>query len=388
VTAPARVALLRCPDYRVERVEASLRQGFALLGGDAFLRRLIPPGSTVLLKPNLLSAEPKGSPVVTDWCVFEASVRVLSDYAGRLTFGDSPGFGGARRAAESCGLMEVAQRYGVAFDPFESFVSAPVPERSLVGRFDVATAALEADVLISLPRLKTHGMTSYTGAIKNQFGCVPGLKKANWHSRMPRVGDFSRMLLDVNRLVDTRFAILDGIVAMEGNGPRNGRPHTMETLIMGESLSAVDALAAHLIGYRPGDIPYLRAARETGFGPIDLDEIEVLGENPESMKPAHFERIRGRSSVQFRDGRAGMMMRRLLAPRPVLDASACIGCRQCGAICPEDPKVISFEGAGNESRPVWDYDRCIRCFCCQEICPAGAIDIRYPWGAKLLGMDR
>ena len=381
------IALLRCSEYDVDRIEQTLRQGFELLGGEAYLRKLIPPGSTLLLKPNLLSSEPPGSAVVTDYRTFEAVLRIVKDYATTITFGDSPGFGDAKRAAESCGLREVAKRYGVAFDPFEEFRTIALDDYLLVPRFEVATAAIEADVLISLPRLKTHGMTSYTGAIKNQFGCIPGFKKAAWHGRMPRVKDFSRMLLDVNRLVETSFAILDGIVAMEGNGPKNGNPKKMDTLIMGESLSAVDSLAAILIGYDPMDIPYLAEARKSGFGATSLAEIDVLGERVEDMRPKEFVRVRGKSHMRFGEGAMGHLVQKLTAPKPVLIPEVCIGCKRCGEICPEKPRAISFaEDAGN--KPGWNYESCIRCFCCQEICPVGAIEIEYPLIARMLGMDR
>jgi len=326
---------------------------------------------------------------VTDYRTFEAVIRILKDYAGSLSFGDSPGFGKAEKAAKSAGLMEVAQRYGVAFDPFETWQTVLVPEHFLVSSFDVATAALDADVLISLPRLKTHGMTSYTGAIKNQFGCIPGLKKANWHSRMPKAKDFSDMLLDINRVVDTKFAILDGIVAMEGNGPKNGSPRKMNTLIMGESLSAVDALAATLIGYDPLEIPYLKQAYKRKVGPVLLDDFEIMGESVDSMKPDHFVRIRGKNHMSFQDGgRWNKWLRDIIAPKPILVPHDCISCRRCAEICPESPNVISFYKDGERWLPAWQYDSCIRCFCCQEICPAGAIKIEYPPLAKWLKMDQ
>ncbi len=379
------VALLRCEEYHVESIEKSLREGFSLLGGDAMMRKLIPAGASVLLKPNLLGAEPKGSAVVTDYRIFEAVIRVLKDYTGHISFGDSPGFGGTRKAAETTGLSEVAKRYGVPMADFDDWVVGKVPDPLLVPQFDVARAALEADVLISLPRLKTHGMMNYTGAIKNQFGCISGLKKASWHSRMPRSRDFSRMLLDLNSLVGTDFAILDGIVAMEGNGPKSGTPKQMNTLIMGESISAVDSLAATLIGYDPLDVPYLKQAHKHHWGPVLLKDIRVLGKTIEEMTPESFQLVRGRSHMHFSgSGPLNRSFVALLAPRPVLVQEKCISCQQCGKICPERPHVIDFP----EGFPRWDYSKCISCFCCQEICPKGAILVRYPRLARILRMDR
>lgn len=382
------VALLRCEGYAVDRIEAAFREGFALLGGDAWVRSLIPPGSHVLLKPNLLSPEPRESLVVTDHRFFEAAVRVLTDYAAGISFGDSPGFGGGRAAAASAGLLAVARRYGVRYCEFDRGEERTLPGALQVPSMEVAAAVREADVLISLPRIKTHGMTLYTGAIKNQFGCVPGLRKAAWHGRLPRTRDFSRMLLDVNRLVGTRFAFLDGIVAMEGNGPKNGDPRALHAVIMGESLSAVDSLAARLIGHDPLEIPYLREAHRSGWGPVLAQEYTVLGEEPDSLQAADFVRVRGKGPMGFGvSGGARALLSRLVAPRPELVPGRCIGCRQCLRICPEEDRVLSFSPPEGRGVPSWDYRACIRCFCCQEVCPAGAIRIGYPLLARWLGWE-
>jgi len=236
------VAILKCTDYDVEVIEKALRDGFELLGGDSFLRKLIPENSKVLLKPNFLSIEAKGSPVITHYAVFEAVVRIVKEYSENITFGDSPGFGDSRKAAEKSGLMEVANRYGVVFDDFKDDVHENLEKSS----WNIARAPYEADVVITLPKLKNHAMAYYTGAVKNQFGCIPGAQKAIWHTRMPDANNFSKMLLDVNSLVKTSFAILDGIIAMEGNGPKSGTPKKMDTIIMGQCLTAV--VAVRLIG--------------------------------------------------------------------------------------------------------------------------------------------
>lgn len=212
------VALLRCGEYDVELIEKTLRQGFDLLGGDTYIRKVIPSGSTVLLKPNLLNAEPAGSLTITNNIFFEAVVRVIKDYTGKISFGDSPGFGSSRRAAEKAGLIEVADRYGIKFEEFTESLHLKLDNALLCHSWEIARAPYEADVLITLPRLKTHAMVMMTAAVKNQFGCIPGINKAAWHTRMSDDQNFSKMLLDLNRLVDTRFAIVDGIMAMEGTG--------------------------------------------------------------------------------------------------------------------------------------------------------------------------
>jgi uncharacterized protein (DUF362 family)/Pyruvate/2-oxoacid:ferredoxin oxidoreductase delta subunit len=380
------VALIECPSYDVDLLEQKLREGFRLLGGEPFLHRLIPAGSSVLLKPNLLSVESPGSPVVTHHAVFEAVVRIVRDYSEKLSFGDSPGFGDSRRAAEKAGLLEVAGRYGVKFEDFKESLHIKCEDALLCKSWEIARAPYEADVLISLPKLKTHGMAFMTGAIKNQFGCVPGLQKPAWHTRMSDPHHFSRMLLDLNTVVGTSFAVLDGITAMDGNGPKNGSPFQLQALIMGQSLSAVDSVAARLIGYsNPLDVPALKEVHENRWGAVLPQEIEVLGESIDRLKAASFKLVRSSpgSADRFFTLLAPLL-RGAMVPDPVLRQDKCIGCRRCFDVCPEKPKVISMVDQGGKSIPRWNLDYCIRCFCCQELCPEGAIELRYRGIGSLL----
>ena len=332
------VALIECPSYDVDLIEQKLRDGFGLLGGESFLRRLIPAGSSVLLKPNLLSVQTAGSLVVTHYAVFEAVVRIVRDYSERLSFGDSPGFGDPRRAAAKAGLIEVAGRYGVKFEDFKESLHVKCEEALLCKSWEIARAPYEADVLITLPRLKTHGLAFMTGAIKNQFGCVPGLQKAAWHTRMTDPRHFSRMLLDLNTVVGTSFAVLDGITAMDGNGPSNGSPYQLNALIMGQSPSAVDSVAARLIGYSdPLDVPVLKEAYESRWGAVLPQEIEVLGESIQRLKATRFKLAR---SAPCSSSKALTLMAPLLrgamVPDPALRQDKCIGCRRCFEACPDE----------------------------------------------------
>ncbi|MGD0154403.1 MAG: DUF362 domain-containing protein [Thermacetogeniaceae bacterium] len=381
-----RVALIRCESYDVDQIEQKLRDGFGLLGGEAFLRRLIPVGSSVLLKPNMLSIEPPGSLVITHHAVFEAVVRIIRDYSDRLSFGDSPGFGDSRRAAQKAGLMKVAERYGVKFEDFKESIHVKCEDALLCKSWDIARAPYEADVLITLPKLKTHGLAFMTGAIKNQFGCVPGLQKPAWHTRMTDPENFSQMLLDLNTLLNTSFAVLDGINAMEGNGPSNGSLYRLNALIVGQGLSAVDSVAARLIGYSdPLGVPVLKEAHESGRGAVLPHEIEVLGESIERLKATHFKLVRGASASSSRMFQSiAPLLRGAMVPNPALRREKCIGCRRCAEVCPLKPQVISFTDQNGKWMPRWNLDACIRCFCCQELCPEGAIELRYGGIGRLL----
>ncbi len=380
-----KIALLKCEDYDVKNIEKKLREGFKLLGGEEFLRKLIPLNSKVLLKPNLLSAEKPGSPTVTHYSVFEAVIRIISEYTDNISFGDSPGFGDARKAAEKCGLISVADKYGVKFEDFTDSIHVKLDNSILCKSWNVARAPYEADVVITLPKLKTHAMAFFTGAVKNQFGCIPGTQKAAWHTRMPDANNFCKMLLDLNTLVGTSFAILDGIVAMEGNGPKNGIPKKMNTIIMGESLTAVDSVAVSLIGYNnPLDIPVLKEAYDNKWGDVLSKDIQVLGEKLEDMKVRDFKLSRTGGNFYFKSQVVNDFLRGMIAPNPTLIRDKCIGCSRCYEVCPEKPKVIKMVKMDGKNKPTWNMSECIRCFCCQELCPEGAIETKHSLIGKII----
>lgn len=384
-----KVALLKCSEYDVDALEKKIREGFELLGGDSFLKSLVPYNSKVLLKPNMLNIESPGSPVITHYSVFEAVIRVLKDYSSNISFGDSPGFGDSRKAAEKSGLMEVAEKYNVKFEDFNESVHVTLDKSILCRSWNIAKAPYEADVVITLPKLKTHAMAYFTGAVKNQFGCIHGTQKAEWHTRMPEAHNFCKMLLDLNTLVGTSFAILDGIVAMEGNGPKNGNPHKMDTLIMGKSITAVDSVAVRLIGYDdPLDTPVLKEAYDNKWGVVLPEEIEVLGEKIENMKAKNFKLCRKGGNFHFTSPEVSNFIRGMVAPNPSLIIDKCVSCGRCSEVCPEKPKVIDMVKINGKLVPKWDMKKCIRCFCCQELCPAGAIETKYRTLGKILGLNK
>lgn len=384
-----KVSLIRCESYDLNIVERKIREGFELLGGDSFLRELIPYGSKVLLKPNMLSVESKDSIVITSSVVFEAVIRILKDYSKDITFGDSPGFGDSRKAATKSGLLEIGDKYGVKFDEFKKEVHVRLDDSLLIKSWNVAEIAIKSDVLITLPRIKTHAMAYYTGAIKNQFGCLPGTLKASYHTRVPEPENFSKMLLDLNKVVKTSFAILDGIVAMEGNGPKSGTPHSLNAIVMGKNIVSVDAVGAYLIGYEnPTDVPVLKEAYNNNYKGILINDIDILGEKLDSLKGVNFKLARRTKDFTFGNKFVNNSLRNLLTPNPTLIEEKCISCKRCSEVCPEKPKVINMKEKGGKLIPIFNLNNCIRCFCCQELCPVGAIEPKYSKVAKLLKINK
>jgi len=376
---PAIVAVVRCDSYDLDTVREAVARGFALLGG---IERFVSPGERILLKPNLLTGQPPERAVTTHPSVFRATAESLQKAGAELSYGDSPGFGRPTTAARKSGLSEVAEALSIPAADLSTGTLVSFPNGDLIKQFTIARGAHTANGIVSLPKMKTHGLMRITGAIKNQFGCIPGVLKAEFHARLPNADLFSRMLVDLNRLLQPRLFIMDGIVAMEGNGPQNGRPRPMNVLLFSTDPVALDATFCRLVGLNPTLVPTIAHGESTGLG--SAAHIEWIGDPLEPLIAADFAVNRERRSTSAQPDRLSRIARRLIVPRPTVEKERCTRCGTCVSICPVTPKAITFASEDRSRPPVHNYARCIRCYCCQEMCPEGAIDITVPPLGRLI----
>ncbi|MHB9004206.1 MAG: DUF362 domain-containing protein [Coriobacteriia bacterium] len=368
----ARVAIIRCDTYDPAAVYDAVGRGLALLGGPA---QFVSPGETVLLKPNILTGSAPDAAVTTHPAVFRAIARHLQ--AATLTYGDSPGFGNPEAAARKCGFADVAGELGIPFADFTEGRQRSHPTGRLIKQFFIANGALDADGIISISKMKTHALTRMTGAVKNQFGCVVGMRKPEFHMRMPDIEYFCSMLVDLNLALPCRLYVMDGIVAMEGNGPRNGDPRPMNVLLFSTDPVALDATASHMMALDPGLVGTITTGQEYGLG--SYSDVELVGDGIESFIAEDFVANRSPASTTgYRD--AGPFARNMVIPKPYIVASECTACGTCVTVCPVDPKAVEWAAPRDMgSRPPRHrYSRCIRCYCCQEMCPESAIKVRTP----------
>ena len=366
------VALVRCPSYEPQTVREAVDRGIELLGG---IDRFATPGETILLKPNLLVARDPERAVTTHPSVFRAVARRFVDAGALVTYGDSPGFGRPSTVARRAGLASVAEELGVRLADFSRGRTISFPDGRLIKRFTIAEGVLIADGVVSLPKMKSHGLTRITGAIKNQYGCIPGPLKAEFHTRLPSVDLFSRMLVDLNRFLRPRLFVMDGIVAMEGNGPQGGTPRPMNVLLFSADPVAMDAAVCRIIGLDPKLVLPIVYGEELGLGTSDP---ECVGDPIESFVVPNFDVNRRRSSTTGGPVWYQQLARRFVVPRPIVASRRCTKCGTCVEVCPVSPKAVAFEDGGRSRPPVHHYDRCIRCYCCQEMCPEGAIELDVP----------
>jgi len=368
----AKVALVKCSDYKQERVDKAVRQALSLIGGiESFVKK----GDKVLLKPNLLSASRPEKAVTTHPAVVKAMIKVVQETGGIPLVGDSPGFGSLGRIARTTGIKEVCDEMKVRLADFSTSIEVKCPEGAICRAFVIAKGVVESDLLISLPKLKTHNQTYLTGALKNQFGCIPGILKGQYHVKMPKREDFATMLIDLNKCVKPKLALMDAIIGMEGEGPSNGDPKSIGLIIAGTDLVAVDVVASKIIGLNPLSLPLTKMAVKYGLGEGRLERIEVLGEALDEVKVKDFKNVQKIVDIYNVGPLPNLIKERIresLIPKPVFDSEKCNLCLTCIEVCPPQPKALRVE----DERIVVDYKKCIRCYRCQELCPQGAIRLK------------
>jgi ferredoxin len=250
-------------------------------------------------------------------------------------------------------------------------------------KFDLAEAVFRTDTIISLAKMKVHQLTRITGAVKNQLGCVYGLNKPAFHARFPDAPRFAHMLVDLNRLLGPSLFILDGIIAMEGNGPSGGDPVSMNCLIISDDPVAVDSVFCRLISLDPRFVPTNTFGQQSGLGTWDPASIEILGDCPDELTNPDFRVLRAPvKSEKFRY--SGITaLRHVFIRRPFIEEDKCVRCGICVDTCPLEPKALDFPGGDREKAPRYIYRKCIRCYCCQEMCPEKAISVRTPLLGRL-----
>lgn len=368
----SKVAIIGCDTYDEGQVYEVVSAGIDLLGG---LSNFVKAGERIVLKPNVLfGADPRRC-IGTHPSLLKAAGRKLQEAATIALYGDSSGFGGCQMNMRRGGLKAAADELGISMADFDHGRGVTHTTALLNRRFVIANGILDAAGMISLPKLKTHGLTRFTGAVKNQFGCVPGLLKSQFHVKLADPHDFGTMLVDLTTLLMPRLYIMDGIMAMEGNGPRNGNPRKLGVLLFGTDPIALDAIACRIIDLDPEFVPTSAPGEKAGLGTYHLENIEVVGDKLDSFVVKDFDVVR-RPPVSVKTGRIRTFLRNQLCPRPVIDEALCTNCGMCVKICSVDPKAIDWHSGDKSKHPAYNYNRCIRCFCCQEMCPEGAITIR------------
>ncbi|MEA3361902.1 MAG: DUF362 domain-containing protein [Thermodesulfobacteriota bacterium] len=360
----ARVSLQGLKSYNPTETLTAIEKLLQPLGG---MPAFIKPGQKVLIKPNLLAGKTPDKAVTTHPEIVRAVIKLAQKAGGEVSLGDSPGIGSPENVARKSGILAVLEETDCRFVPLETSVTIQ-PKGGTFQQLEVAQEILDADVIINLPKLKTHQMMGLTCGVKNMFGAVVGLRKPRLHLQAGTdKAFFALMLLELCETLAPTLTIVDAVVGMEGEGPGSGDPVQIGALLAGSHPQAVDTVATELVGLQPRQVYTQQQAIDTGRPYTELQQLKLSGDPLESLKINNFHPAK-MTDVNFGlKGGLKHYLRNSLTARPEPDHNLCRLCNDCVTHCP--PQAMKIE----DSRLQIDYDQCIRCFCCQELCPHGAL---------------
>ena len=421
----SKVIVLSCDSYEEERIYTLLKRGLKELGG---IGALINKEEKILLKPNLLKKAEVEKAVITHPVVVGAFARILRE-AGyeNIVLADSCGHGTTKQVIQGTGMDTYLEKYQIPAIDYTKGVRVEKPDGIQAKEFILPKELLEADCVISLSKMKTHALERITGAVKNSYGFIYGKNKAIGHTKYPSADSFARMLIDLNQYVKPRLYIMDGITAMEGNGPGSGDPTAMNVILMSTDPVALDSVFARLVYLKPEMVPTNYHGEKMGLGNCKEANIEVVvvkensqisverdvgneeqknnkitvakkqcenadisaDENQSDINIScniipmevlieqygnpHFnvDRTKVRSNIWTKLAKALNIFQK----KPYIEPDKCVRCGICVNSCPVPGKAVDFRNGKNHP-PVYDYKKCIRCFCCQEMCPKKAIKVK------------
>jgi len=347
--------IIKKADYDYDSLKPVVFELMDSLGGER-----IGKNSRVVIKPNLLAPAAPDKAIVTHPLLIKAVVEYINDRGARPQVSDSPAIGTFKKILNESGIAQALKGLDAEFREFKGAVKIDVGKP--FNRIEIARDAIESDFLINLPKLKTHAQMKLTLGVKNLFGCIIGMKKPEWHFRTGVDRNmFADLLVRIYKAVNPEITIMDGILAMEGQGPgKGGTPKKLGLLLGGNNAAAMDITVCKMLGIEPDSLLTNKMS-----GPLD-GEIIVEGDLP-VISGFKLPEI---SPLLFGPPRMQGFTRRHLVQRPVSDDNVCKMCGECWKYCPakaisQDRKNIQF-----------DYDACIRCYCCIEVCPHGALQAK------------
>jgi len=370
-------AIAACGDYERETVRRALEEVLEPVGGLDWVR----PGMRIGVKLNLVTLMRPEQAATTHPVLAAELSRMLIARGAEVTLGDSPG--GPWNSAYVSGVyaaagLRLAEEAGARLNRDFRTREASFPQGVKARRFPYTAWLDDCDAVIDFCKLKTHGLTAMSGAVKNLFGVIPGTSKPEFHYLYPAIGDFSNMLVDLNEFVRPRLTLVDAVTCMEGNGPTQGTPRHLGALAAARTPYAADLLCAELIGLS-GRVETVKAAAERGLCPARVEDLAVSGDW-RAFAVEDFETLPARDVITFETHSAliRQVLQRSFQASPAVERSRCVRCGKCREVCPMDAVTLADRGVEI------DREKCIRCFCCQEFCPVGAMRVRRPLLARVL----
>ena len=364
------VSAVRAKNYDLAELIPAIKNSLDLIGG---LNAIVKSGDKVFVKFNHLSPpSPPERGIVTHPVFVEAVLVLLKETGADITIGDDIEEGNEDGFIIS-GYREMCARQGVKLVNLREtgFIEKSCNGKILKNLY-IAKDVIRADVIINLPKFKTHSLTTFTGGIKNLFGVIPIGLRRRFHGDYFKLEDFSQMLVDIYAMVKPQVTIMDGIMAMEGEGPGSGKLRNLGLILTSKDAVALDTVVGGIIGLKPEDVLTTRYAGERGLGISDLKNIEVVGEKFDTLMVDNFKLPTTVSHTAMKMAPHGVVKYILeqISPKPRVKKKNCTACIECVKACPTGAATMVGETA------VINDQLCIRCMCCHEVCRFNAI---YPY---------
>ena len=333
-------------------------------------------GMVVFLKTNGLAPHPASRAITTHPAVVEAVIKYLKKYNVKIIVGDNPATKEMKTVYKVNGTMEIIEKEGVELAQNSDLKVISAPKFKKYKNFNVSKQIVEADILINIPKLKTHGLAYFTGAEKNLFGLIYGLEKAQWHVKASSPLEFGEAMSDLycaikNEMKDKIFVnLMDGIEGLEGEGPSTGgKKKNANVLLASKDAVSLDRVAMEIVKLDHNKSFISKITSERGLGEFNLENIKICGDNISLFKDIKFEPAKieevGIRALKINNK---INTKSFILEHPTFDKNKCIKCGECKKICP--PQAIKMEKG---KTPCVSKSKCIRCWCCMEVCPVNAI---------------
>lgn len=371
------VLIQKCSSYDKKLILERVTEIFEKNGG---IDKFAAPGKKVVIKPNLVSKKAPEIAATTHPSLVWAVATLCKQAGAEVVIAESSGgmyekplLKGLYRVT---GMEEAARESGAELNFDLSETKVDNPEAMYLKSLNIITPVAEADTVISISKLKTHGMMVYMGAVKNLFGIIAGLQKAEYHMKMSDYDEFANSIIDIYLSAKVSLNIIDAVVGMDRDGPTAGDPKKMDLLISSQDAFEADMAALEIIGVKPERVPIFKNAVARGLVASDTSGFDFCGGlTPAEVKVPDF-KVKYNpqlNNLHFLKGVWGKWFSKLIRPRPVFHKDKCKACRECEKCCPA--KVITVT---KEKGAQVDLNGCIRCYCCQELCPFKAVTIKKP----------
>lgn len=325
----------------------------------------------ILVKPNILGPYPAEKHVTTHPEFLRWILKYLkSNFKGEIIVGESSGFS-TKKAFKVSGIENVCKdenMHYISLEQENSFKTSVLGKEILIPNI-----VLECDLIVNVPKLKTHVLMKYTGAIKNLYGCIPGGLKPIFHKHFNKEKDFAKLLAELYHIISKDkdiVTIMDGIWGMEGNGPSNGVPINSKIIIASKNSIALDLFALDYIGYRKEDILTHRFLN-ADFELVDIDNLKYksfkIENTTKKIKSINFKKPKTAflSSIPITSYLQDIFFSFAIR-KANINKSKCVKCKVCEEICPVDA-ILNLQV---------NKRKCISCYCCHEMCQYDAIDLK------------